>query len=122
MSGFLGQFGQLMGLAKQLPKIKEEMERLQQRVAQLSAEGDAGAGMVKVKVNGKQEVVSCSISEEAMRLGDREVLEDLIRSAVNQALARVRELVAEETATMAANLGLPLGALPGLPGLTPPGA
>jgi DNA-binding YbaB/EbfC family protein len=114
------ELGQMMGLAKQLPRIKEEMERLQQRLAQVSAEGDAGAGMVKVRVNGKQEVVACLISEEA-KAGDREVLEELVRGAVNQALERVRQLVAEETNKMASNLGMPVGGL-GLPGMPGPGA
>jgi DNA-binding YbaB/EbfC family protein len=110
------ELGQIMGLAKQLPKIKEEMDRLQQRLAQVSAEGDAGAGMVKVRVNGKQEVVACTISDEAFKAGDREVLEEMVRGAVNQALDRVRKLAAEETSRMAANLGLPLGmGLPGMP-------
>ena len=112
------ELGQIMGLAKQIPKIKEEVDRLQQRLAQITAEGDAGAGMVKVRVNGKHEVLACTISEEAFRTGDREMLEDLIRSAANQALQRVRQQVTEEYGKMASNLGLPLGV--GLPGLTPP--
>jgi DNA-binding YbaB/EbfC family protein len=110
------EIGQIMGLAKQLPKIKEEMERLQQRLGQISAEGDAGAGMVKVRVNGKQEMVACTISEEAFRSGDSELLGELVRGAVNQALERVRRLVAEETQKMAGNFGLPPGmGLPGMP-------
>ena len=113
------ELGQIMGLAKQMPKIREEMERLQQRLGQIVAEGDAGAGMVKIRVNGKQEVVSCAISDEVIRQADREMLEDLVRSAVNQALERVRQQVAEETKKAAVNLGLPLGGM-GLPGLTPP--
>lgn len=112
------ELGQIMSLAKQMPKIREEWERLQQRLGQIVAEGDAGAGMVKVRVNGKQEVVSCTISDEIIRLADREMLEELVRGATNQALERVRQQVAEETSKMAVNLGLPLGM--GMPGLTPP--
>jgi nucleoid-associated protein EbfC len=109
------ELGQMMGLMKQLPKIKEEMERLQQRLGQISADGDAGAGMVKVRVNGKNEMISCSISEEA-RTGDREMLEEMIRGAVNQALTRIRVQVAEETQKMASSLGMPAGmGLPGMP-------
>jgi DNA-binding YbaB/EbfC family protein len=108
------ELGQMAGLLKQLPKIKEEVARLQQRLAEISAEGDAGAGMVKVRVNGKQEVIACAISEEA-KAGDREVLEEMVRGAVNQALGRARQLAAEETQKMGNNLGLPLGM--GLPGL-----
>jgi DNA-binding YbaB/EbfC family protein len=110
------QLGQMAGLLQQLPKIKEEMERLQQRLGQLVAEGDAGAGMVKVRVNGKMEVLSCSISEEVFRLNDREMLEDLIKAAVNQALERARQQAAEETGKMAAGFGLPPGL--GLPGMS----
>jgi DNA-binding YbaB/EbfC family protein len=114
------ELGQLAGLMRQLPKIKEEVERYQERVAQLSAEGDAGGGLVQVRVNGKMEVLACRLSEEALRLNDREMLEDLIRAAVNQALDRVRKLVAEETGKMATGLGLPPGM--GLPGLQLPGS
>jgi DNA-binding YbaB/EbfC family protein len=104
---------------KQLPKIKEEADRLQQRLGEINAEGDAGAGMVKVRVNGRMEVLSCRISEEAMRLNDREMLEDLIAGAVNQAISRVRQQTAEETSKMATALGLPAGL--GIPGLPTPG-
>jgi nucleoid-associated protein EbfC len=111
--------GQLAGLMGQMPRIKEEMERLQQRLPQLTAEGDAGAGMVKIRVNGRLELVGCVLSEEVMRLGDREMLEDLIQAAANQAIAKVRQQIAEETSKMAANLGLPPGMdMPGVPGLT----
>jgi len=107
--------GQLAGLMRNLPRLQQEAEQLQQRLGQVSAEGDAGAGMVKVKINGRNEVLSCQISEEVLKLNDREMLEDLIRSATNQALARVKQLIAEETGKMAQALGLPAGmALPGM--------
>jgi DNA-binding YbaB/EbfC family protein len=111
----LGQFASLLRGMPQLSKLKEEMDGLQQRLGQIAAEGDAGGGMVKVKVNGKLELVACTISAEAM--ADREMLEDLVRAAVNQALERARVQAAEETTKMAGNLGLPPGLnLPGLGG------
>ncbi len=103
------EMGQLFGLMKNLPRMREEAEKLQQTIGQLNAEGDAGAGMVHVRVNGKMEILSCRISEEAMRMNDREMLEDLIRSATNQALEKIRGLIAEETGKMATGLGLPAG-------------
>jgi DNA-binding YbaB/EbfC family protein len=110
------ELGQIAGLMRQLPKIKEEMDRLQQRLVQITAEGDAGGGMVKVRVNGKMEVLACSLSDEVLRQGDKEMLEDLIRSATNHAIEKVRKLVAEETGKMASGFGLPSGmGLPGLP-------
>src|SRR5262249_22077512 len=115
----LKELGQLAGLMRHLPKIKEEMERFQQKIGQITAEGDAGGGMVKARVNGKMEVLGCILSAEAMSLNDRELLEDLITAAVNQALERVRRLVAEETRSIASGFGLPPGL--NLPGLeTPP--
>src|SRR5947209_19512148 len=110
-----GQIGQLASLMKNLPKIREEMDKLQARIGQITADGDAGAGMVKAKVNGHMEVLRCEISEEQWKQNDRELLEDLIRAAVNQAIQKVRQLVADETSKMATGLGLPAGGL-GLPG------
>ena len=113
------EIGQLAGMMGQMPRIREEMEKLQLRLPQLTAEGDAGAGMVKIRVNGRLDVTACMISEEIMKSGDREMLEDLIRGATNQAIAKVRQQIADETTKMASNLGLPPGmGLPGMPGLT----
>jgi nucleoid-associated protein EbfC len=109
------EMGSLMGLLKNLPKIQEEMAQMQERLAQVSAEGDAGAGMVRVKVNGKFDMISCALSDEALKLNDREMLQDLIKAATNQAVAKAREAVQEETGKMAGNLGLPPGfKMPGL--------
>ena len=107
--------GAMAGLMRNLPKLREQMEQFQRKLGEITAEGDAGAGMVKVKVNGHMEVLRCEVSEELMKLNDREMLEDLIRGAVNQALKKVRQLVAEETSKMATGLGLPQGM--GLPGM-----
>jgi DNA-binding YbaB/EbfC family protein len=109
------ELGQIAGLMKNLPKIREEMSKLQGKMAQITAEGDAGGGMVKVRVNGNMEVVAFSISDEALKGGDKELLEDLATAAVNQAMKKAREQVAAETAKMATELGLPAGM--GLPGL-----
>jgi DNA-binding YbaB/EbfC family protein len=110
------ELGQLANLFRQMPRIREEMEKMQTRLGQISAEGDAGGGMVRAKVNGRLELVSCTLSDEAMKTGDREMLEDLIRSAVNQAIVKVRQQIAEETSKMATGLGLPQGmGLPGMP-------
>ena len=109
------ELGQMFGVMKNLPKIKEEMEKLQGRLAQLQAEGDAGGGMVKVRVNGHMEILACTISEEALKTNDKELLEDLIVGAANQALKKARVLVAEETSKMASGFGLPPGIkLPGV--------
>jgi DNA-binding YbaB/EbfC family protein len=109
------ELGAMMGLMRNLPRIKEEMEGLRQRLGSLVCEGEAGAGMITVRVNGHLEVLAVKLSDEATHLNDREMLEDLLRGAMNQALTKARQMVAEETSKMASGLGLPPGmALPGL--------
>ncbi len=109
------EFGQIASLMKNLPKMREEMGKLQERLGQLVVEGDAGAGMVKATVNGHLEVQHVVISDEAFKMNDKEMLEDLIASALNHALKKARQQVAEETGKMASGMGLPAGMnLPGL--------
>lgn len=103
------KLGQIASLMKNLPKMQEEMAKLQGRIALIVADGDAGGGMVKAKVNGHMEVLACAISDEAMKTGDKELLEDLIRAAVNQAMQKAKQAVAEETAKMAGDMGVPAG-------------
>lgn len=110
------EMGQIMSLIKNAGKMQAEMEKLQQRIGQLTAEGVAGGNMVTVKVNGKMEIVSCSIADHAWQMQDKELIEDLMRGATNQAIEKVKQLVAEETSKMTQNLGLP-AAGPGMPGL-----
>src|SRR5579862_5849212 len=91
----------MMSLLGNLPKIREQVEGLQGKLGQITADGDAGAGMVKVRVNGRMELLSCNLSDEVLKTGDREMLEDLIKAAINQAITKARQLVAEETSKMA---------------------
>jgi DNA-binding YbaB/EbfC family protein len=115
MFEFFRNIGNMASLMRNLPKLQEEMAKMQASLAQITAEGDAGAGMVKVKANGKLEVTALTISDEAMKLQDREMLEDLVRGAVNQALNKAREAVGAETAKVGAAMGLPPGMkLPGM--------
>lgn len=111
------QIGQITSMLKNLPKMKAAMEELQKNLGQITAEGSAGGNMVTAKVNGRMEVLSCVISDEAMKLQDKEMLEDLIVAALNQAIVKVNELRAEETQKLATNLGMPVPAdgMPGLP-------
>ena len=102
------EFGQMMGMLKNLPKLKEETERLQAKIREIQAEGSAGAGMVTVKVNGEMQVIRCTISDDAWKMQDKEMLEDLMAAAVNQAVQKVRDLVAQETGKMAMGMGMGL--------------
>lgn len=113
------ELGAMMNLLGNKGKIQEEMGKYQQVIAGITADGASGGGMVTVTVNGKLDVTKLSITDDALKLNDREVLEDLIAAAVNTALGKARELIAAETGKMAAGLGLPpgmLGSVGGLPG------
>ena len=115
------ELGSMMSLLRNQGKIQEEFQKFQSQVGSIVAEATSGAGFVTAKVNGRMEILSIRITEEAMKLNDREMLEDLIAAAVNQALTKVRQQIAEESAKMAAGMGLPpglLGGSGGIPGLT----
>jgi DNA-binding YbaB/EbfC family protein len=110
------ELGQAMGMLKNLPKLQAAMQEMQQKLGQISVEGNAGAGMVVVNVNGRMEVTRCVISEAAMTLNDREMLADLVAAAVNIAMAKAREEVAKASQAIAQDAGLPLppGIMPGM--------
>lgn len=112
------EIGMLTSLLGKGNKITEEIAKFQQQLPSITAEATAGAGYVTVKVNGQFTVLSVRISDEAMALNDREMLETFIAAATNQAMAKARELVAQETQKMAQAVGLPPGMLGGgIPGL-----
>jgi DNA-binding YbaB/EbfC family protein len=110
------ELGQMMGMMKNLPKLQAAMAEMQQKLGQISVEGNAGAGMVVVTVNGRMELTRCVISDEAMKLNDKDMLADLVIAAANMALAKAREEVAKASQAVAADVGLPLppGMLPGM--------
>ena len=113
------KLGSMMSLLGNRGKIQEEIQKFQAQIGNITAEATSGAGYVTVKVNGRMEIQNVRISEEAMQLNDREMLEDLVAAAANMALAKVREQLAQESARMAQNMGLPPGMLGGggIPGV-----
>ena len=79
--------GNMSKLLKQAKDMQEQIEQAQSQLAELVIEADSGGGMVSVKVNGKQEVIELNIDSDAMS-EDKEMLEDLIISALNKALSK----------------------------------
>ena len=77
------ELGSLMSLMGNRAKIQEEVQKFQARVGTITAEATAGAGYVTAKANGKLEVLSVKISDEAMALNDREMLEELRRKGMD---------------------------------------
>lgn len=97
----------LAQLMKQAQKMQENMARAQEELAQLEVEGQSGAGAVKVVMTAKHDVKRVTIDPSVM--DDKEMLEDLIAAAVNDANRRAEALVAEKMGAMTAGLPLPPG-------------
>ena len=100
--------GGLGDLMKQAQKMQEEVQKAQQEIADLEVEGAAGAGMVKVLMSGQHELRRVYI-DDAVFGDDKEVLEDLITAAVNDASQRVRRTTKEKMADATAGMPLPPG-------------
>mgnify|MGYP003592041498 CR=1 FL=1 len=99
--------GGLAGLMKQAQQMQENMKKAQEQLAQVEVEGQSGAGMVKVLMTCAHEVRRVSIDASVM--DDKEMLEDLIAAAVNDAVRRGEEVSKERMAGFTAGLNLPPG-------------
>lgn len=99
--------GGLAGLMKQAQAMQSNMMKAQEELAQLEVEGQSGGGMVKVTMTCGHDVRRVSIDASAM--DDKEMLEDLIAAAVNDAVRRGEELSKERMAGFTAGLNLPPG-------------
>jgi DNA-binding YbaB/EbfC family protein len=104
-SAMKGNIGQLM---KQAQMMQENMRRMQEQLASVEVEGQSGAGMVKVVMTCKHDVKRVSIDPSLVG-DDKEMLEDLVAAAFNDAARRVEATVAEKMSGMTAGLGLPPG-------------
>ncbi len=93
-------------LLKQAKKMQEDMERAQAELATKEVIGEAGGGMVKVTMNGRHEVRSVTI-DDALVGDDKDMLEDLVAAACNDAVRRVAELTQNEMSGLSAGLKLP---------------
>ena len=97
--------GQLM---KQAQKMQDHMQKAQEELAALEVQGEAGGGMVRIRMTGRNEVKDIQIDENLIS-EDRDMLEDIIVAAFNDALRKVEQTVQEKYAGMAGGLGLPAG-------------
>ena len=96
-----GGIGALMKQAQQM------QERLQQQMAELRVEGNAGGGMVTVVVNGAKQVQSLKIDPEVVSKEDVEMLQDLIVAAVNEGIRKAQEMAAAEMAKITGGMQIP---------------
>jgi DNA-binding YbaB/EbfC family protein len=100
-----GNFGNMM---KQAQAMQANMQKVQAEIANLVVTGESGGGMVKLTMTGKHEVKRVQI-EPSVASEDREMLEDLIAAAANDAVHKVEALIAEKMSAVTAGLQLPPG-------------
>ena len=99
--------GNLAGLMQQAQKMQQEMQKAQEQLAQLTVTGEAAGGLVKVTMTGKHAVNRVEIDPSL--LDDREMLEDIVAAAVNDAVNRIATETAERMSDMTAGINLPPG-------------
>lgn len=97
----------LGSIMKQAQKIQAQMARMQEELAARTVEASAGGGMITVVASGKQEIVSIKIEPEVIDANDREMLQDLVVAAVNEALRKSQELASEEMKKITGGLNIP---------------
>lgn len=100
--------GQLAGLMKQAQQMQDGMRRVQEQLGSIEVEGQSGAGLVKVTMTCKHDVKRVSIDPSLLG-DDKDMLEDLVAAAVNDAVRRVETTVQEKMGSLTAGMPLPPG-------------
>ncbi len=102
-------------IAKMAQQMQTQMAQAQQELAETTLEATAGGGAVRVVITGAQEVRNVEIDPSAIDPEEAEMLQDLVLSAVNEAISRSKELERERMGSIAGGMGIP--GMPGLPGI-----
>jgi DNA-binding YbaB/EbfC family protein len=105
---------EVSALQQMLSRLRQMQEDLQRQVNSVAVEASAGGGMVTVKMNGQKQVLEVRIEPEVFASKDVEMLQELVRAAVNEASRRVDDELANQMKSLA-------GSIPGMPGLKIPG-
>jgi nucleoid-associated protein EbfC len=108
--GMFNKLGDMASMIRQAQQLGGKMEAMAESLKSRRVTGSAGGGMVEVEVNGAQEVLACKIEPGLFAGGDRELIEDLVRSATNDALTKARQLHAEAMQSM-------MGGMADMPGI-----
>lgn len=103
---FKGMNG-MAGLMKQANQMQIKMKKLQEDLATREFTGTSGGGAVTVKVNGENKVLSLTVNPEVMKSGDVEMLQDMVMSAVNDALKTAKDTSSQEMAKITGGMNIP---------------
>jgi nucleoid-associated protein EbfC len=99
---------QLAGLMKQAQQMQDNMKKAQEQLAAIEVEGESGAGLVKVLINCRNDVKRVTI-DPSLLADDKDMLEDLVAAAVNDALRKAEQTSQEKMASVTAGMPLPPG-------------
>ena len=102
------KLGNMNELMKQAQAMQEKMQKMQEDVARLEVTGESGAGLVKVVMNGRHDVRSVNIDSSLLE-EDKEILEDLIAAAINDAVRKVESTSQEQMQKLTGGLQMPPG-------------
>jgi len=97
----------LGGFMKQAQTLQRKMQELQAELGNRTVSAQAGGGMVEATVNGRQEVLSLTIDPEVATPDDVDMLQDLILAAINEALNRSRDMMAQEMSKLTGGMQIP---------------
>lgn len=97
----------MKNMMKQAQQLQAKMMRMQEEVGNRTVESSAGGGMVKVVANGRQQVLSVAIDPEVVDPEDVEMLQDLVLAAVNDAMGKAQQMMAEEMGKLTGGLKIP---------------
>jgi DNA-binding YbaB/EbfC family protein len=100
---------QLAGLMKQAQQMQDNLKKAQEALAGVEVEGQSGAGLVKVVITCRNDVKRVTIDPSVIADGDKEMLEDLVVAAMNDALRRAEQTASERMGSVTAGLPLPPG-------------
>jgi hypothetical protein len=100
--------GGIGNLMKQAQKMQEDMQKAQEEIANVEVTGESGGGLVKVTMNGRHEARRVEIDDSLVG-DDKDMLEDLIAAAINDAAHRVESMTQDRMSNMTAGLNLPAG-------------
>ncbi|HEY9201867.1 MAG TPA: YbaB/EbfC family nucleoid-associated protein [Gammaproteobacteria bacterium] len=100
--------GGLGNMMKQAQKMQADMQKAQEEIANMEVEGQSGGGMVKVVMNGRHEVRRVELDDSLMQ-DDKEMIEDLLAAAVNDAVRRIETESSERMSSVTAGMNLPGG-------------
>ena len=96
-------------MIKQAQDLQKKMAEAQEKAETLEAEGISGGGIVKITINGKNNVTSVNIDETAIDKNEKEILEDLIVAAFNDARDKIQRKIADEMSSLTGGIKLPPG-------------